>query len=498
MLSPDLLIHSNDWKQVSAVIRLINEFGGRAFVVGGWVRDTLLGRKTHDIDFAVDGNGLEIARHVAEKLQGKFVPLDDVNRIGRVVFSDQIGTAVNSIFDFASLVGSNIEADLGHRDFTINAVAAVPASSGESVTLIDPYHGITDLHRKKIKVTNPQVFAADPIRLLRAVRLAAQLEFKIEEETENKVREYASLIFQVAGERLRDELVALLSLPASGKYLGRLDELGLLTTLMPELEAGRVTDQPRDHQWPVLRHSIETVKAFDFLIRESHWEYTDIDILKDVPWNDEIAAYFNEEISYISNRKVVLRLAAVLHDIAKPQTRTAEPNGKIRFLGHANAGAEVVCLILERLRFTNREIKFIELAVKYHLRPTQMGWPELPTDRAIYRFYRDTAEASLGILFLSLSDYLSMRGSAFVVDDWRKHTEMTSYILSKKNEMPTQSRMLIDGYDIMSIFDLVPGRRVGELKEIIREAQAAGQIKTRQQAVDYLKEFIQKPAFEEG
>ena len=495
MFNIDSLSQLIGWDLVVKVNDLLRHMNVRVFVVGGWVRDSIMKKQSRDIDFVVTGDGLEAARQVAEALKGKFVLLDSANRVGRVVLvGDSLSTRENRTLDFASIAGETIEEDLHRRDFTIDAIAVNPAATPEgTVEIIDPCHGLDDLEKGIVRATSKTVFSDDPVRLLRAVRLASQMGFHIEPDTEAMIRRDAGLVYQSSGERIREELVLLLSIPGSGRSLTYLDELGLLTSIIPELETTREAEQPQEHQWKVLKHSLETAKAFDFLLRENNWEYTNETVLQTVPWTDENSEYFKTGAGYQSTRGAMFRLAAVLHDNAKPQTRTVEPEGKVRFLGHAQQGAEIARSIMERLRFSTREIKLVTTAVKHHLRPTQMGWPELPTRRAVYRYFRDTGEASTGVLYLSLADHLATRGPALDIDNWRIHTRITEYILAQEKELPSPKQMLIDGYDIMNKFGLNPGRRVGELLEIVHEAQASGQITTKDEALVLLKEVMNRP-----
>jgi poly(A) polymerase len=496
MFDIDSLTQSIGWELVVKVNDLLQSRNVSVFVVGGWVRDSLMKKQSRDIDFAVSGDGLEAARQVAEALGGKFVLLDSANRVGRVVLiGDSPLIEENRILDFAPITGDTIEEDLHRRDFTIDAIAVSPTKQSEGmIKAIDPWHGMEDLDNGTLRATTKAVFSEDPVRLLRAVRLAAQMGFQIDPDTESMIRHDAGLIVQSSGERIREELVLLLSVPGSGRFLTYLDELGLLVSIIPELEITREAEQPKEHQWKVLRHSLETVKALDFLFREHIWEYGNETVLQAVPWTDENSEYFKIGAGYQSTREAMFRLAAVLHDNAKPQTMTVEPEGKVRFLGHAQQGAEIAQAIMERLRFSTREIKLVATAVKHHLRPTQMGWPELPTRRAIYRYFRDTGEAARGVLFLSLADHMATRGPTLDVDNWRIHTRITECILAQEKEIPSPKQMLIDGYDIMNRFGLNPGRRVGELLELVHEAQASGQVSTKDEALALIKEMMDKPS----
>jgi poly(A) polymerase len=327
---------------------------------------------------------------------------------------------------------------------------------------------------------------------LRAVRLAAELGFSIDTVTEALIRQHHRLIAGVPGERLREELLRLLALAGAKPRLAYMDELGLLTTLIPELSPTRGVEQPKIHTWDVFEHSMQTVAAAEFLLREGTWEYANRDVLNAVPWSARLQRHFDEEISHGSTRRSLLKLAALLHDIAKPQTKAVTDDGRARFLGHPQEGAAEAAAIMERLRFTKRETKLVALLVRYHLRPTQMSQEGIPTRRAIYRYFRDTGVSGIDILFLSLADHLATRGPDLDIEQWREHARMTDYVLDRhfEEESLTHPPKLLDGHDIMRIFRLEPGRRVGELLEALREAQAAGEVKDRPEAIQYINRMF--------
>jgi poly(A) polymerase len=358
--------------------------------------------------------------------------------------------------------------------------------------LIDPFKGCEDLDRGIIRSIKAEAFEDDPLRLLRAVRLAAELYFRIEEGTGAQIHRNARLITAIAGERVREELLRLLAVPGSGHFVKYLNELGLLMAVLPELAVTEGIEQPAEHFWDVLDHSLETVVAVDFLLRQGDWEYADRDLLATVRWSDELAEHFKRRISSASTGGALLRLAALLHDIAKPQTKTVEPDGRMRFLGHALEGASLVAVILERLRFSTRETRLVETMVKYHLRPMQMSQEGLPTNRAVYRYFRDTADVGIDILFLNLADHLATRGPNLDRVGWLEHTGIVNYLLEQYNEQQSQPHTikLIDGHDLMDIFGLNPGPLLGELLESVREAQAAGEIATRQEALEYIRKQL--------
>jgi len=492
----------------SEVWSLLNKTGSflagqdiESYIVGGFVRDVLLGRDTADIDITVGKDALEVAPGLATALGGKYIPLDKVNRVGRVVMVDRGAAppAIQHELDFSTFSG-NIEQDLARRDFTIDAMAVNLHQLGKDVSdiqLIDPFGGWDDLRNGIIRVVAETAFTSDAARLLRAVRLAAELGFTIDEKTGALIRRNSQLLADVAGERVREELLRLLAVPGAGQFLIYLDELGLLTTLFPELGEAKGFEQPKEHFWNVLEHSLRTVVAVDFLLRQGSWEYADGEVLAAVPWSAVLSQHFDQVVSSGSTRGSLLKLAALLHDVSKPQTRTVDADGRTRFLGHAKEGAAIAANMLERLRFSSKEIKLVEKEVNYHMRPVQMSQERLPTRRAIYRYFRDTGEAGIDILFLSLADHLATRGPDLDLISWQEHTQLVDYVIGQhfEQENIVLPPKLVDGYDIMNIFGVNEGSEIGEVLEAVREAQASGEVRTRDEALAFIEKLLSPPRY---
>jgi poly(A) polymerase len=465
-IAPDIL------SLLKRVNHSLTDRGITAYLVGGVVRDMMLGRQVEDIDIAVAHNALEVASRMADDLNGKYVPLDEDHGVGRVVLTAE---ERKWELDFSTIEGG-IEPDLARRDFTIDAMAIELGEllrNPQSPVLIDPSGGQEDCN-------------------LGVIRVVTELSFMIDEDTEALIKRHAQLIGSVAGERVREELLRLLVLPAGGQHLESLEDLGLLDSIFPELVSTKGVTQPREHCWDVFEHSLRTVKAVDFLLREGDWEYAGTEALETVPWSLELAQHFSREVGHGSTRKALLRLAALLHDIAKPQTKMVEPTGRTRFLGHPQEGALAVTDIMDRLRFSTREIKPVEIMVRYHLRPTQMSHEGLPTNRAIYRYFRDAGETGIDILFLSLADHLATRGGNLDMAHWREHAEIIAHVLTRHagEEKLTAPPKLVDGHDLINLSGLSPGPRFAEILEAVREAQAAGEVTTREEALQYIQHTL--------
>ena len=455
--------------------------GTEAYLVGGVVRDALLGRATSDVDVAVRGDAPRLAQDIADLLGGRPVVLDDSRAIMRVVVPDVEGAAFVDI----SPAPEGIRADLDRRDFGLDAMAVSLSDlyAGENAAVIDYHGGVSDASDGVVRALSPSVFADDPARLLRGPRLAAQLGFGLADETADAIRRDAHLIGGVAQERTRDELFKLIAAPGATGSLRLLDELGLLCRIMPELEDARGVAQPKEHYWDVLDHCIETVGQVERLV-QCRVESEDI---RETPWNESLEAYFAYEVSDGHTRLTILKLAALLHDIGKPATKTVEASGRTRFLGHHTLGAEISLNILRRLRTSGDGVELVSRMVEYHLRPSQMAQEgELPSPKAIYRYYRDLGDAAIDTLFLNLADYLAARGPMLDREDWLQHCRVVGHIFDAEpaHQSPAGVRRLIDGHDIMKEFSLQPGPQIGDLLEVVGEAQASGDIASKQEALE--------------
>lgn len=463
-----------------------------AAVVGGFPRDCLLGRTAADLDIAAEGDAKALAEAIAAESGGSVFTLDQAAGMYRVTLP--VGSAFGQI-DVGAAHGS-LEADLRRRDFTADALAAPLAgfdpASGR-MDIIDLTGGLADIRNRVLRAVAPDIFRQDPARLLRGARLAAELDFSIEANTEALITAEASLAAGTAGERTREELLRLFSLPRSGQITEYLDRLGLIKAIFPELEASRGLVQPREHAWDVLNHQLKTISALNWIFRQGNWPHAAETVRDMIPLPDRAWEYFSTKVNGFS-RLALSRLAALLHDVAKPETRVLTDTGRIRFFGHAQKGAITAATILERLRFSKRETEFVCAMVRAHLRPVQMG-PEaiLPTPRAVYRYRRDTGEAAVANLYLSLADHLAARGPELELDNFNKHVTIVDYILGELERQSAgaeKQHKLISGHDLQRWLRMKPGPRMGAVLEAVREAQAAGEITSRRQALELARQII--------
>ena len=462
-----------------------------AFLVGGYLRDSLLSIPSHDIDIAVPGDAHSLGQDLARQLKGVYVPLGRAFNVARIVLPSGDG---GWNIDLAGYAGS-IEEDLARRDFTINALA-LPVqhwtSAGWRENIIDLAGGLGDLSRKYIRAVSPGVFQQDGGRLIRAVRLAARLKFRLEPGTAQMVRVCAPEVQRVSPERVRDEFLAILAADGARSQLEVLDRLDLLCRIIPELALTKGVDQPRVHYWDVWGHLLHSVETAE-LVTRGHQNSA---IYSYVPWTLQTAQYFSQEASDGHTRRTMLKLAALLHDIAKPQTKSRDETGRTRFLGHSELGAEMAAQRLGQLRLSSRGIGMVSRMVEQHLRPAGMAPEmELPSNRAIYRYFRDLGEVAVDTIYLAMADYLAAKGPLVVPEHWAYHARIMAYILQMGDQQaqPQRRERLVTGVDLMQEFGLEAGPLIGVLLEKIDEARAAGEISSREEALALAEQALNSP-----
>ncbi len=466
-------------KQVNILDQVIAFLGDQdadAYLVGGLVRDQLLRREVErDIDLAIDGDASALARAFADASGGAFYLMDAEHNVARVILDD-------TYIDFAALRG-DVRSDLATRDFTINAMARQLGSD----ELIDPFHGQRDLREKQIRAVSSTVFHDDPVRLLRALRLVGELDFTLEPRTEDLMRGDAPLLAYGAMERARDELYKILALDKPVALLRQADDLGVLGALVPELNALKGVTQSSPHAYDVFDH---TLRVVDELVQIQARGYADVG---GGAWLAELQSHFVPVVSADRTRGILLRLSALLHDIAKPVTRSVDESGNVHFHAHETRGAEMGAAILRRLRFSNDEVERSMRVIANHLRPLLLTREPRVTNRAAYRFFRDAGDAGLDICILALAD---QRGKSPPQIDHLDEAQVRAVLAAlldryfRTPEVVVAPPVLVDGRALMRELDIDAGPRVGELLEAIREAQAEGEVTTREDALALARRML--------
>jgi len=467
------------------------------------VRDRLLGRPYRDVDLIVAGDPGPACREVAAKAGATVVVMDASRGHLRIAFRSRAGEVAGdrsapplAWVDIAPRAGSLVD-DLLRRDFTLNALA-VPLDRWLDPrgleSLVDPAGGRADLAARVIRQVSSSALGDDPVRTVRACRFAAALGFEIEPETSAAVAAHAPLAAHGAAERLRVELFETIAGRHAVHGIRLLDSHGLLDALLPEVCRGRGVSQPRQHHhWDVFEHSVHTVGEAERLL-DRELRSTDA-IVTRLAWPKDLEGHFDEVVADDLTRGALLKVAALLHDVAKPETKAVQADGRTRFLGHEERGAEVAAGILRRYRASRRTIAHVSLMVQEHLRPVQLSdVVRPPTARAIFRYFRDVAPVAVDTVFLAAADYLAARGPMLDPADWQRHADMLGDILRRGFEAQRESKpsLLFDGYQVQRLLGLPPGPEIGRLLGMLREAEAAGEVQTQEEALDLLREAVRE------
>lgn len=454
------------------------------YLVGGVVRDALLGRVSHDLDFVLPAEAIRLTFRVADALGVPAYILDRERDAGRVVLPDG-----RTCLDFTRFRGPDLEADLYGRDFTLNAMA-LPVTAQTLAGLIDPTGGQADLRARLIRHIHPRSLLDDPVRALRGLRLALRLNFALAPETAVAISEAAPHLPACSSERIRDELLKLLQTRQPDVAIRQMHQLGLLTVVWPEVAAGADVTQSTPHHEDVLNHTISVLHWLLLLEQGLHGRpetaaaplFTRL-----ADYAPYLQAHWQRVVDGGLDGRTLLRLGALYHDVGKPGTRSEQADGRIRFFNHETLGAEITARQLRRLALSNAAIAHVQRIVAGHMRPLLLA-QAAPTlsRRAIYRYFRATGEAGLDIAVHALADYLAARGGVGLAAEWERLLAIVTQLLThyfEHHEQTVAPPPLINGRDLMAELHLPPGPEIGRLLQLVQEAQAGGDIHSRQQAL---------------
>ncbi|MCA9995840.1 MAG: HDIG domain-containing protein [Anaerolineales bacterium] len=452
------------------------------YLVGGAVRDAVLGRPSHDLDFVVAQGGIKLALRLGDMLGAPAYILDRARDTGRVVLAD-------TTLDFACFRGEDLAADLLARDFTINALA-LPATAVYVHSLIDPSGGLADLAAGRLRPTHVEAIVSDPVRALRGVRLALAFGLAVDETTTAVLRAAAPLLPNVSPERVRDELVKLLQTAVPDQAIGWLHDLGLLAVVLPEITALDNVAQSLPHHEPVLAHTISVLRWLMAVERAVVGQEPALAAVTEVlaPCAEALQQHWARGVDGGINGRLLLRLGALFHDVGKKETQTMEENGRIRFLGHDMAGAETAAAWLRQFAFSNEAIDHVRLLVAGHMRPLNLAQSGSLSRRSVYRYFRQTRLAGLDIAVLSLADHLATYNGPGEAETWEQLLKITGqlchhYIHGHAETVAPPP--LLNGRQLMAALQLPPGPEIGRLLRLIEEGQAAGEIASVEEALAF-------------
>jgi len=483
-----------NWLPVWLLNALIHACNGvQVWLVGGAIRNRLLGLETIDFDFAVEGNARSLARSVANSLGGYYYELDRDRDTGRVILVQENGKRL--LLDFARLRGASIEEDLHDRDFTINALA---------VDLLQPEHvlditgGLQDLKDKVVRLCSPEAIVADPVRGLRAVRMAIQMDMSIDPLALSAICTNVNEISRVSPERIRDEFFRLMDLPLPARAIRLLDHLGLISELFPELDALRGLAQPPPHEFSGWEHTLAVLdhlgKLLNALSKQYEPEIATELVMGEIVYRlgrfrDEIDLHLDQELSHGRRIRQLLFFGALYHDAGKPASYELK-NGRIHFYGHEGIGATIVAEKAKELKLSNTEIQWLETLIRNHLRPSQLERTRTISNRAIFRFLRDTAEVGVDVVLLSLADLLGKQTPPMEQEQLSKRVETARQLLTAMFEAPPSKydpEPFLKGNEIAEALGIEPGPEIGRLLQALREAQATGGVTSKADAIAFTR-----------
>ena len=473
---------------ILALAEMMQEKSDFCYISGGTVRDWLMGVDSKDLDLTVPHDSYGWAESLAEKLDGTFVPMDEEEDVARVVWQ---GLCI----DFSSFRegAATIEDDLLKRDFTINSMAVVFPVDPHDIRdetarprIFGQDRGMVDLDDRVIRCNSPAVFVSDPLRLLRAYRFMAVLGFDFEPETRMAIRKHKELLFLVAEERIAYELDCIMSSSRSLSALQSMHEDDLLAELLPELYLGVGVEQPSSHHLDVFEHCMATFKQM-IEVQNNPEKY--------------FPGHGGKLVDYLAvgRRKVLLKWAALLHDLGKPETHEIreDKGGRITFYNHDQEGARLFGIIADRFKWSRDDTGFVSRLISIHMWPFHLNNARRKTGvtlKAYLRLIKATEEDYSGLFMLAMADSLAGRGIGkppAMEEDMASLFDEVDTVYYQKIQPVLENPRLLDGTDLIELFGLEPGPLFKEIFESLEDAQVEGRVHTKEEAVDWVKEFLQ-------
>lgn len=456
-------------KIISLIIQYAQKHsdGAEIYLVGGTLRDFYLDKENFDKDIIVDKFcAEEFAKGLAKSIDATFIPLDEENKIYRLVLQDKI-----NCIDVASLMGTTIQEDLQRRDLTINSIAL----NLKTFEIVDVTGGEDDLKSKRIRHISEQNFVDDPLRLLRVYRFQAMLGFDVDKDLVKIIKKHASKIKKSAVERINYELLKLFSGNFSANALIEMDKTGLLKEIFPISEELKKVPPNLHHHLDLFLHSIEVVKQIQNVYENS---------------SDEVKKHLQRIDFGGASRLAHLKFAGFLHDIGKPSTWTIEEDtGKHRFIKHDDIGSKMGLKLLKEAKFSKKQIDYISKMIKFHIYPSHVvSSPEI-NDKIYMRFIRKMENEVIDVITLAMADRFSARGVEITDEIVEKNItnlkSLLSFYLNVKESLRPLPKLL-SGEEIMQLLNLQPSKELGNIIKLLHEAQLSEEIKTKPEAIEFV------------
>ncbi|MDZ7843782.1 MAG: hypothetical protein U5K99_03115 [Anaerolineales bacterium] len=448
------------------ISRLIQPFS--AYLVGGAVRDKLLGIPTHDLDFALPERTLQAAKLVADQLGGAYYVLDEQRNAARVVVgADPLS---RQSVDFTTFQGPDLIADLKSRDFTITAMAV---DLDQPDILIDPLGGAADLRRGVIKSCSPCSIEEDPIRALRAVRMAVDFNFRIQKETQNQIRDNVEKLERVSPERLRDEVFRMITCKSPAAAFRVVNTLGITPQLFPgakTISSIRIqTLVNLEKFWKLLGEEYAPGEAADLISGQL--------VTRLGRYRDRLSSHLNNELVWERNVRSLINLAGL----------SSDPGDK-------DSANDLFISTIDRFKLSTQEKE--RLILTRQAAEVFRSLPDAGSLAALdaYRYFRAYSAAGIDGVFLALADYLSETAGQPGPEGWRERLDRARFLLEswwEKTGERVSPPVLVDGHLLMAELELEPGPIIGELLENIREAQVKGQVSTAGEALERARKILE-------
>ncbi len=460
-----------------SIKRLANEMKVDVYLVGGFLRDLYLNREENfDFDFVVEKDAERFSVAFSRKINCKWIVLDKKERTYRVIVKKKENIYH---YDFSQLKGDSLEDDLLRRDFSINTLL-LNVNHFPHVQVIDRLEAIRDLRKKIIRAVSEEVILEDPLRILRAFSLWARYNLQIETQTLKFLKKHRELLKKVSPERINEELFKILDSSYSYSVIKKMSDLFILDEIIPYIRKSRGVYQGGYHHLDVWEHSLQTLSRFEILYRRR------------LTKSSEIVDYLNQELAKNRKRIHILKLACLLHDIGKPFAKRVKGKKTI-FHTHEKIGAEVAEEFAQEIKLSVKEKEVLRKLIFWHLRPGYLAGEIFPSQRAIYRFFRDTDEEGVSVILLSLADWRATRGPLTNRKKRLIHErvmfKLIDFYFNERKKKPLSK--IVDGFDIMRRFNLAPSPLVGEILAKIKEEQALGNVKSKREAYRVAKAYLE-------
>lgn len=488
----------NRLQQLLEPFRGLVEGEGTLFLVGGAVRDWLLGLDVQDLDFLVQGDARRIARKAADQLGGSFFPMDEERQIYRVIFSDE--NQHRQVVDFSGLRAEDLEGDLRGRDFTINALAVdvwIPDS------IIDPLKGRQDLIDRRLRACSCSSFSDDPIRTIRAVRMANAFRLRMERETIDWLRQAVPLLLQVSEERKRDEVFKILDGERAASSLRLMQSLGIVGMLYPELAVLYNGSQASPYAMDVWEHTLAAMNSleviFDLLLKPMTDEsvsslFIGTMALRLKPFKAGLAEHYQKRIHLDRSLRSLLMFAALFHDSGKPASLNVDEKNQVHYCGHDAAGEKIIARRARACCLSRDEVQWLQRVIGNHMCIHFLGkTPQPLSRREIYRFFDNARGTGVDLALLALADICATGGEPQTFERWQAELDVVAQLLSawfNHYEEWIAPALFMDGTGLMKTWNLPEGPLVGKILNALREAQACGEVSGKEEANRFVEKYL--------